>query len=612
MAKRSTENGTKKGRTEKEEPSFRFRILRLSALMVLWSGLILSALVAYYAWDLPDVENYEKHTRRPSVTLLASDSSVIATYGDLYANVVQFNEVPPYLIQAIVSTEDRRFFDHFGIDIFGIARATLANLRAGSVRQGGSTLTQQLAKNLFLTPERSLRRKIQELLLALWLEAKLSKRQILTIYLNRVYLGAGTFGVDAAARRYFGKSVRDINLKEAALLVGLLKAPSRYSPFRDKNLSLTRTKQVLSNMVAAGFLSKQDALKARMDNLKFKNQVKGSGARYFSDWLLQRAFAFVGRTSGDLIIKTTLSPRLQKLGETRVVQTLTTVGNTRNVGQAALVSLSPDGAIRAMIGGRNYASSQFNRVNQALRQPGSAFKLFVYLAALEAGIQPHDEIVDGPVSIKGWKPRNYSGKFLGPISLRTALAKSINTVAVKVSEQIGRQKVIKAAQRLGITSKLKSHPSIALGVGEVTLLDLTSSYAIFANKGFSAWPYGITEIRNNENEILYKRSPLSTGALVKKSIVKDMNSMLVDVVKSGTGKRARFSKNVAGKTGTSQGFRDAWFIGFTGGLVTGVWVGNDNFSPMKHVTGGSIPADLWRKFMMDALTGMSDSSFLTP
>ena len=607
MAERSPENQTGRSR-----PSFGFRVLRSSALVILWSGLILSALVAYYAWDLPDVENYEKHSRRPSVTLLASDSSVISTYGDLYANVVRYNEVPPYLIQAIVSTEDRRFFDHFGIDIFGIARAALANLRAGSVRQGGSTLTQQLAKNLFLTPERSLRRKIQELLLAFWLEAKLSKRQIFTIYLNRVYLGAGTFGVDAAARRYFGKSVRQINLKEAALLVGLLKAPSRYSPFRDKNLSLIRTNQVLSNMVAAGFLSKQDALQAKMDDLKFTNQVKGSGARYFSDWLLQRAFAFVGRTSRDLIIKTTLSSRLQKLGEARVVETLTNAGNKRNVGQAALVSLSPDGAIRAMIGGRHYASSQFNRVNQALRQPGSAFKLFVYLAALEAGIEPHDEVVDGPVSIKGWKPRNYSGKFLGRISLRTAFAKSINTVAVKVSEQIGRQKVIKAAKRLGITSKLKSHPSIALGVGEVTLLDLTSAYAIFSNKGFSAWPYGILEIRNNKNEILYKRSPLSTGPLVKNSIVKDMNSMLVDAVKFGTGKRARLSKKVAGKTGTSQGFRDAWFIGFTSGLVTGVWVGNDNFSPMKKVTGGSIPADLWRKFMMDALKGIPDTSFQTP
>jgi len=578
-------------------------VVRWTAVFSIWSGLIVSGILTYYAWGLPDLEKLETPSRRPSVTILASDNSVIATYGDLHAGAVRFNQVPPYLVQAIIATEDRRFFDHFGVDVFGIARAAVANLLAGKVRQGGSTLTQQLAKNLFLTPERSLGRKVQELLLAFWLEAKFSKKQILTIYLNRVYLGAGTYGVEAAARQYFGKPIRQISLREAALLAGLLKAPTRYSPFRNRKLGLKRADQVLANMVAAEFLTKRDAAAAAKERMQFASRETGSGARYFADWLLQRAAGFVGRTDRDLVIKSTLVPRLQKLAESRVTKMLAKVGSTRNVGQAALVSLTPTGAVRAMVGGRRYVASQFNRVTQALRQPGSAFKLFVYLAALEAGMQPGDMVVDSPISIKGWRPRNYSGRYLGRITLRDALAKSVNTAAVKVSEKVGRQKVVKAAERLGITSKVKGHPSIALGAGEANLLDMTAAYAVFANRGFPAWPYGIIEIRDGGNRLLYRRSSVGTGPLVSAETVTDMQEMLREVVTSGTGRRARLKRPAAGKTGTSQGFRDAWFIGFTAELVTGVWLGNDNSSPMKKVSGGSHPALLWKGFMQDALRG---------
>jgi len=578
-------------------------VVRWMAVLAIWSGLFVSGILAYYAWDLPDLEKLETPSRRPSVTILASDNSVIATYGDLHAGAVRFNQVPPYLVQAIIATEDRRFFDHFGVDVFGIARAAVTNLIAGKVRQGGSTLTQQLAKNLFLTPERSLGRKVQELLLAFWLEARFTKQQILTIYLNRVYLGAGTYGVGAAAKRYFGKSIRQISLREAALLAGLLKAPTRYSPFRNRKLGLKRADQVLTNMVAAEFLTKRDAVAAQKEKMQFAGRETGSGARYFADWLLERAAGFVGRTDQDLVIKSTLAPRLQKLAEERVTKMLVKIGSTKSVGQAALVSLTPTGAIRAMVGGRRYVASQFNRATQALRQPGSAFKLFVYLAALEAGMRPADMVVDSPVTIKGWRPRNYTGRYLGRITLRDALAKSVNTAAVKVSEKVGRQKVVKAAERLGITSKLRGHPSIALGAGEANLLDMTAAYAVFANRGYPAWPYGITEIRDGANKLLYRRSAIGTGRLVRAEAVEGMQEMLREVVTSGTGRRARLRRPAAGKTGTSQGFRDAWFIGFTAELVTGVWLGNDNSSPMKKVSGGSFPATLWKEFMQDALRG---------
>ena len=580
-------------------------VARWAALLFLWAGITITGILAFYAWGLPDLEKLETPLRRPSVTILASDNSVIATYGDLHAGAVTFNEIPPYLIQAIIATEDRRFFDHLGIDLFGIMRAAFVNLRVGSVRQGGSTLTQQLAKNLFLTPERSFKRKIQEVLLAFWLEARFSKRQIFTIYLNRVYLGAGAYGVEAATRRYFGKSVLKAGLREAAILAGVLKAPTRYSPFRNKKLSLERADRVLKNMVVAGFLTKKDALRARKEKLRFANQAIGTGARYYADWILERAVGFVGQTDQDLIIKSTLSPRLQKSGEDQISAMLKKVGRIRHVGQAALVSLSPDGAIRAMVGGRNYAGSQFNRATQALRQPGSAFKLFVYLAALEAGMRPGDTVVDGPVSLKNWRPENYTGRYLGSITLRDAFAKSVNTAAVKLSEKIGRQKVIRASKRLGITSKLRAHPSIALGTGEASLLEMTAAYAIFSNKGFPSWPYGIIEIRDSTNRVLYRRTPVRADPLVRKEIVKSMQSMLVAVVKTGTGRRARLDRPVAGKTGTSQGFRDAWFIGFTAELVTGIWLGNDDSSPMKKVSGGEIPAKMWRNFMEDALQGES-------
>ena len=577
--------------------------LRRMAVTFIWIMIGVGGLVAWYGYDLPDLEKLETPSRRPSITLLAADQSILATYGDLHAGAVKFDDVPPYLIQAIVATEDRRFFDHSGIDVVGIIRAAFANLLAGGIRQGGSTLTQQLAKNLFLTPERSLKRKIQELLLAFWMEARFSKKQIFSIYLNRVYLGAGTYGVAAAARHYFGLPARALSLRQATVIAGLLKAPSRYSPFRGLKAATQRSDQVLDNMVAAGFLDIADAKIASRAPLLLVPRGAGKSARYFSDWLLDRAAGFVGHSDRDLIVRTTLSPRLQRIGENQLSRTLRNSGRRLDVRQGALVSLAPDGAILAMVGGQSYAASQFNRVTQALRQPGSAFKLFVYLAGLESGMTPDSAVMDTPVVVDGWRPRNYDGKYRGSVSLRAALAQSLNVAAVRISEQVGRRKVVSAAERLGITARLKAHPSVALGVSDVSLMELTGAYAVLTNRGYPAWPYGITEIRDGGGSLLYRRGGSGANRLVEPRIVAGLQSMLSEVIQSGTGRAARIRRPAAGKTGTSQDFRDAWFIGFSAELVTGVWLGNDDSTPMKKVTGGGLPARLWRGFMTEALEG---------
>jgi len=578
-------------------------VLRWGLLFAIWGGVALAGIVGWYAYDLPDLDRLKTPPRRPSVTLLATDGSVLASYGDLYGGAVGFAELPPYLVQAVVATEDRRFFDHPGFDAIGVLRAAFANLRAGAIRQGGSTITQQLAKNLFLTPTRTLRRKVQEVLLALWLEARFTKQQIFTIYINRVYLGAGTYGVAAASRRYFARPARELNLYQAAILAGLLKAPSRLAPSRNPKGARARALLVLDNMAKQGFINERDAREAARAGGAIRRAARGSSARYFADWLLERAAGYVGHSDRDLVIVTTLDARLQRLGAKKLSAALKRSGRRAKVSQGALVALSPSGAVRAMIGGRDYVQSQFNRVTQALRQPGSAFKLFVYLAGLEAGMSPDDRMMDAPLRIGKWRPRNYDHRYRGEITLRRALAQSINTVAVRVSERAGRKRVIDSARRLGISTRLRAHPSLALGAGEVTLLGLTAAYGVLANGGFAIWPHGITEIRDNRGRVIYRRSGSGAGRVVAPEHVRQMTGMLSEVITSGTGRNAAIGRPAAGKTGTSQDFRDAWFIGFTAGLVAGVWFGNDDSGPMKKVTGSGLPARLWRSFMKDALKG---------
>lgn len=580
-------------------------VLKLCVGGLLLMALAWAVLFIVLAPDLPDTSNLFARTSSPEVIILARDGRALSRTGGI-AKMVAVEELPPHLPQAVLATEDRRFYSHFGMDIIGFARAVVANARAGRIVQGGSTITQQLAKNLWLTPERSLIRKLKELMLAIWLEARLEKREILTLYLNRVYLGAGSFGVEAASRRYFGKSARQVNLSEAALLAGLLKAPSRYAPTNDLRRSRKRAAEVVDNMVEAGYLDKRAAAAAKRRPVRLAKSAKSatSSGGYFVDWIETQIPLFVGRVDDGIIVETTLDPKTQTLAQSALSQQLKRHGKSRAVSQGAVIAFAPDGAIQAMVGGRSYKASQYNRALRARRQPGSAFKTVVYLAGLEAGLKPNSIFKDRPVNIDGWRPRNFDGKYAGNVTLERALAKSINTVAVRVAKQVGPEKIIATARRLGITAPLSADLSLALGASEVSLFEMAAAYIPLANGGTGVFPYGIKRIRSTRGQVLYERSGDSLGRVIEARQVGQMNQMLAAAVTDGTGRRARLKdRQVAGKTGTSQDYRDGWFIGYSADMVAGVWIGNDNNSPTKRVTGGQMPASIWRDLVSRSNAG---------
>jgi penicillin-binding protein 1A len=471
------------------------------------------------------------------------------------------------------------------------------------VSQGGSTITQQLAKNLFLTPERTLKRKIQEMLVAFWLESHYSKDELLTLYLNRVYLGAGTFGVAAASERYFDKKVQDLTLPEAAVLAGLLQAPSRYAPTRDQARAERRADVVLNAMAESGFITKTQAAAAKAEPLKLAHQADRVG-RYFADWALDQVNGYIGGVTADVVVQTTLDVKIQRAAEQKLAQMIKTNGQKFNVDQGAVLVMDPAGAVRAMAGGVDYGDSQFNRATRALRQPGSSFKLFVYSAALDAGLTPDTGFVDEPFAVGDYKPRNYENTYMGPVTMEQAVAYSINTVAVRVLQQVGVDRVIQWARRLGITTPLKRESGLALGSSEVTLLELTSAYAAYANEGSGVWPYAVTEVRDTSGNVVYQRVGSGPGLRMSPRMIADMNRMLGAVVDYGTGRAANIGRPVYGKTGTNEDYRDAWFLGYSADYVAGVWLGNDDRTPMKRVTGGGLPAQLWHDVMMTAHEGL--------
>jgi len=588
------------------------RIGKWIATLCVW-GLIASLfVVGWFYTGLPDIEENLAPSRRPTLWILAADGKEIAAVGDLYGIPVKLSDLPSALPQAVLATEDRRFYEHFGIDLIGLARATVTNVRAGRIVQGGSTITQQVAKNLFLSSERTYKRKIQEVMLALWLEHRFSKDQILELYLNRVYLGAGTYGVDAAARKYFSRPASQLNVWQSAMLAGLLKAPSRYNPHSSDKRATDRTRVVLANMVAAGYLSEEDAKKARSLSSKRKAVRPGRTAPHFVDWVLDYVGDYVGARDRDLFVQTTLDPRLQAAAEARLRATLGKSGKSRSIGDGAVLLMRPDGAVTAMVGGRNYGESQFNRATQARRQPGSAFKPVVYLAGLKSGLSPNDLIDDAPVKIGKWQPQNFNGKYVGKVTVADGLAKSMNTVAVRVAMKAGIGRVASTSRALGIDPGEKPDASIALGTVETSLLELTAAYTAFANGGNGVIPYGIVEIRDGGGEVLYRRKGSGPGTVIEPRHVGSMNSMLREVIRSGTGKAAKLDREAAGKTGTSQNYRDAWFVGYTADFVGGVWLGNDNGAAMKNVTGGSYPARIWRDVMKVAHSGMPARSLPNP
>ena len=587
-----------------KEPSrgFGALVLRAGVLAALWGFVAIGLYVGYCALDLPDIREVTQPPRRPSVILEAQDGTIFARYGDMVGEHVTLADLPPYVPQAIIAIEDRRFYHHFGIDLFGVMRAVFRDATKGQMAQGGSTLTQQLAKNLFLSPERKLKRKVQEMMLALWLEHNYTKDEILTAYLNRVYLGSGAYGIDAAAHTYFNKSAHDLNIREAAIIAGLLRAPSRYSPIHDPAAAMERGKVVLQTMVEEGYITDAQRRQA-IASVPPPSHKPGSGGdgHYFADWVYDQIGPMVADTEQDMIVKTTLDLGLQRMAEHNVDAILDKQGEAKNVSQAALITVSPDGAVRALLGGRDYHESQFNRATQAQRQPGSSFKPIVYLTAIEQGLSPDDVIADEPLTIGNYSPENYEGKYLGNITVRQALAESINTVAVRVLEKAGIGKTIETARDLGITSPLEHDAALALGASEVTPLELTTVYAALASGGKAITPYAIAEIDSRANQVLYRHSDATPPQAVDAAAVATLTSMMQSVVKEGTGKAAALgSRPVAGKTGTTSDYRDAWFAGFTADYTTVVWMGNDDNTPMKKITGGMLPAQLWHNYMMDA------------
>ncbi|MEM8794866.1 MAG: PBP1A family penicillin-binding protein [Pseudomonadota bacterium] len=604
--RRSGAGKRKKPRSSSGLVRFIRRSVYWGTVLGLWAVIGVVGILTYYTLTLPSSTTWQIPDRPPNVRIVAVDGSLIANRGATGGEAVPLSEMPVYLSEAIIAIEDRRFYSHFGFDIVGFSRAMLANLEAGRLIQGGSSITQQLAKNLFLKPERTIERKIQELILALWLEAELTKDEILQLYLNRVYFGAGAYGVDAAARTYFKKSARHVNLGEAAILAGLVKAPSRLAPNKNPEGAQARAKLVLAAMEREGFITPREReLALTLDPARITPRRTGA-PNYIADWVVDVLPDYVGSISEDIIVDTTIDRHLQIFAQTAIADGLDENGEKLGVSQGALVSMDGIGAVRAMVGGRNYAASQYNRAVRAKRQPGSAFKPFVYLAAMERGLTPETIRVDGPVSIKGWRPRNYSNKFEGDIAVKDALAKSLNTIAAKLAAEIGPEAVVEVANRLGIASKLAANPSLSLGTSEVTPFELATAYVPFANGGYRVEPFIIKRIMTRDGDILYQRSGSeSYGQVMAPEQLGQMNYMLSRTLVHGTGKRAALKNWPAGgKTGTSQDFRDAWFAGFTANLTTVVWVGNDDNSPTKRASGGNLPAAIWKQFMEEAHQGI--------
>lgn len=574
------------------------RLAKAAAVFSLLGVMALSALLGYFAYELPLASNLETPAAR-SFRLKSANDELFAYRGVHQGEAQSYEALPTDFVNAVLAIEDRRFFSHTGIDWRGIARAVWTNLRAGGVRQGGSTLTQQYVKLAYLTRDRSLRRKIQEAILAVWLESRLEKQEIFRRYVNLAYFGAGAYGVDAAARRYFGKAVGDLTLAESAMLAGLIRAPSQLAPTHNLAAAQARAELVLKAMIDSGFVTSGQAAKAiaQPAELKATTKTRSSDA-YFADWVQRQAAGKLESVYGDFELRTTLRPELQAIAESLITETLERDGEALNASQAALVAMTFDGAVVAMIGGRDYRTSQFNRATQAQRQPGSLFKLFVFQAALEAGFSPDSRMLDKPVTVEGWSPKNYSKRYLGSVTLREAFAKSLNTVTVQLSEKLGRKQVIETAKRLGITSPIQSHPSFALGTSSVNLLEITAAYGAVAGGKQRLVPYGIEEVSAGGAPLLRHQAVAPTGSRDgNRKASAEMIDLLVAAIRTGTGRGARIGELAGGKTGTSQDHRDAWFVGFSDDLVVGVWTGNDDNQPMKAVTGGGLPAKIWHDFM---------------
>lgn len=592
--KKAPKKRKKKARKNKK-PSVLVKMFLGSILLV---SLIVFSYLFYCYITMPDIKKAIKTTRQPMTVITADNGNEIKTFGNVYQDVVMIYDLPLHLIDAIISTEDRRFYSHFGFDFISFFRAMSINLISGRYAQGGSTITQQVAKNLFLTPNKNIKRKVQELMLALWLESKLSKDQILTLYVNRVYLGSGTYGISAASQKYFKKPASDLTLKESAVIAGLLKAPSRYSPLNDVERSEKRAKIVLQNMLDNSIITEKQMEDALKTSLKTKHNNQVEGAKHFADWLYTEANEIVGERDLDIIVYSTLDQNLQEKTQ-KILNNAIAKNKNANVSQGAIVIMENSGAIKAMVGGVDYEKNQFNRAVQAYRQAGSTFKTFVYLTALDKGYKASDIITDEEISIGTWKPTNFSNKTYGKISLEFAFMHSLNLATIRLGNDLGLSQIAKTAQKIGINSPIYKNPAMALGTMQVNVLEVASAYATIANGGFRVFPYAINDIYTKSGENIFHKQDFELRRVIDDDKNKAMIKLLEKVITDGTGKKANISRFAGGKTGTSNEHRDAWFVGFDDSHSVAVWLGNDDNSPMKKISGGSLPAEIWKEVMQN-------------
>jgi penicillin-binding protein 1A len=597
----------RRGRRERKPLTFGRVIWKMISWLVIlgvWGALAVGAVVVYYGLQLPSADSWKVPDRAANIRIVAADGQLISNRGKSGGEAVSLHELPYYVPAAFIAIEDRRFREHFGVDLIGMASVALESLKAGGITRGASTITQQVAKNLFLTPDQTLGRKVQEALLAVWLEQTYTKDEILELYLNRMYFGYEKYGIEAASQYYFGKSAKNLSLSEAAILAGSLQAPSRLNPKGNADAVKTRQSLVLAAMAKEGYISPAESKAAAIDpGQTVRTKVVG-GESYVADWVESLMTTYLGEVKQDVIVHTTINWDLQKEAEFDVKEAVAKYGEKQDFSQAAFVAMDVDGSVRALVGGVDYQTSQFNRAVTGRRQPGSTFKPFVYLAGMEKGYTPDTIAEDAPIDINGWEPHNADGKYGGQMTLRQALALSRNTVAALLANDVGPDKVVDAATRMGISSPLDPVPSIALGTQEVSLLELVGAYAPFANGGIGVIPNVITRIETADGKVLYDAIPAGPGRVIEPNIVAEMNDMLHAAVEIGTGKRAQLNGwPMAGKTGTSQKARDALFIGYTAKMVAGVWLGNDDDKGTK-LSGGSVPVEIWSQFMAKAHEGV--------
>jgi penicillin-binding protein 1A len=599
MARKRSESGPQKGSTL-------MGVLKGIAYAAVLGLLALVVAVAAATAYLP---SYGELTKRSDlgqmIRVRAANGQVLLSLGPSFGRWLPYDQIPPEMRAAIISTEDRRFRSHIGVDPIGIARSIEVRVSSGQWRQGGSTITQQLARNIFLTNNRTFVRKIKEGILALALERKFTKNQILELYLNRVYFGGGAYGIDAASRKFFGHSADHLSLGEAAIIAGLVKAPSNYSPTADVEAARNRSGVVLDTMAKNGFISAAEAAAANPANVRIQQTTSNNSVRYFTDWALPQLDTLIDRTSDPIDVWTTLDPGMQAAGDKAIR------ANAPDGAQGALVAVDRDGAVRALVGGKDYVSSIYDRATQSERQPGSAFKLFVYLSALESGMKPTDTIVDEPVSIGGWSPRNDTRTYSGPVTLREAFSRSINTISAKIGQQVGFSTIADMARRFGITTPISIYPAMVLGTSDVRLIEMTRAFASVANNGVAVTPYAIRRVVTADGRLLYQHDADEGRVLVAPWVAAEMNDLLQSAVLSGTGAAAQIGRPVAGKTGTTQSNRDGWFVGFSSGLTTGVWMGRDDSKPIAGLYGGTAPARAFHDFMSIAVANRPVEQFQT-